>query len=62
MAARLIRLDCGHGSIVVTCDCGYRTLSGSLAEARRAADTHRAGVHPAQARRVESKRRTRART
>jgi hypothetical protein len=61
MAARLIRLDCGHGSIVVVCDCGFRALTGNPGEARRAADDHRARLHPAAQRRAESKRRTRAR-
>ena len=62
MAARLVRLDCAHGSVLVVCDpCAWRTMATTLPEARRAADDHRRHAHPAAQRRAESKRRTRAR-
>ena len=60
MAARLVRLDCSRGGVVVLCACGYRSMVGTQPEARRVADTHRRQVHPDAQRRTESKRRTRS--
>ena len=60
MAARLVRLDCSHGSVLVVCDpCGFRTMAINTSEARRAADDHRRQFHLVALRRTEAKRRQR---
>jgi hypothetical protein len=59
MAARLLSLDASRGCVVITCQCGYRSVRVSREAAQAAADRHRTQAHPRQATYVNAKRRAR---